>query len=113
MKQFLPAAMLLLIAVPGCSMFTAWKTIPPPGGCDQCHTVEIAANWAVGYRAATLSSDTGQLAFQSPQHNTPIRQDQPGSALELRKNDDPRCFSCHNAPTSAHKERTGKFHHGR
>lgn len=113
MKPLLPAVLLLVLALSGCSMFTAWKSIPPPGGCDQCHSVELNANWAVSYRAAMLSDERGQLAFQSPQQNTPIRQNQPASALELRKNDDPRCFSCHNAPTPAHKERSGRYHHGR
>jgi len=33
--------LLILVAVAGgCAMFTSWKSIPPPGGCDQCHTVE-------------------------------------------------------------------------
>ena len=40
-------------AVAGCAMFTAWKTIPPPGGCDQCHTVPISNNWQVTYQAPT------------------------------------------------------------
>lgn len=112
MKQFLPALLVLLFAVSGCTMFTAWKTIPPPGGCDQCHTVALSGNWQVGYKAANVSDERGQLAFQSPQYNTPIRKNQPSSALDLRKVDDARCFECHNAPTPAHKERSGKYHHG-
>lgn len=111
MKQFLPALILLAIALPGCSMFTAWKSIPPPGGCDQCHTVEVSANWSVGYQAATISDERGQLAFQTPQYNTPIRKNQPASALELRKNEDSRCFECHSAPNVKHEGRTGRYHH--
>lgn len=112
MKQFLPAIFLLILALPGCSMFTAWKSIPPPGGCDQCHSTELSGNWKVAYQAATVSDERGQLAFQTPQYNTPIRKNQPTSALDLRKIEDSRCFDCHNAPTTAHKERKGKYHHG-
>jgi hypothetical protein len=112
MQQFLPAFLLLVLALPGCSMFTAWKSIPPPGGCDQCHSVELSGNWTVTYQAATVADERGQLAFQTPQHNAPIRGDQPSSALELRKADDSRCFACHKAPTPSHKERTGRYHHG-
>lgn len=112
MKQFLPAILLLILALPGCSMFTAWKSIPPPGGCDQCHSKELTTNWKVAYQAAAVADERAQLAFQSPQQNTPIRKSQPSSALDLRKSEDSRCFDCHNAPTPAHKERKGKFHHG-
>lgn len=112
MKQFFPSLILLAAALSGCSMFTAWKSIPPPGGCDQCHSVALSANWQIAYRAATVSDERGQLAFQTPQQNTPIRQNQPDSALDLRKVTDSRCFDCHNAPTPAHKNRTGKYHHG-
>lgn len=112
MKQFLPAIFLLILALPGCSMFTAWKSIPPPGGCDQCHSTELSANWRITYQAATVADERGQLAFQTPQQNTPIRKNQPSSALDLRKSEDSRCFDCHSAPTPAHKERKGKYHHG-
>lgn len=112
MKQFLPATILLILALPGCSMFTAWKSIPPPGGCDQCHSLQLSANWRVTYQAANVADERGQLAFQTPQNNTPIRKNQPSSSLDLRKNEDARCFDCHNAPTPAHKERAGKYHHG-
>jgi len=112
MKQFLPAVILFILALSGCSMFTAWKSIPPPGGCDQCHTTELSANWSMAYKAATVSDERGQLAFQTSQYNTPIRKNQPASALDLRKTEESRCFECHNAPTPAHKERAGKFHHG-
>jgi len=111
MKSLIPAVLLLLTALTGCSMFTAWKSIPPPGGCDQCHTTEIAANWKVSYRAATVSDERGQLSFQTPQYNTPIRQDQPGSPLDAKKVEQQQCFVCHNAPTPAHKGRVGRFHH--
>lgn len=111
MKQFIFPILLLLLALPGCSMFTAWKSIPPPGGCDQCHSAELTANWSVAYRAANVADERGQLAFQTPQYNAPIRPTQPSSALDLRKTEEQRCFDCHYAPTPAHKERKGRFHH--
>lgn len=91
-------------------MLTAWRSIPPPGGCDQCHSAEIVANWRVTYQAATVADERGQLAFQTPGYNTPIRK-QPGSPLDTRKLVEQPCFDCHNAPTPAHRGRTGRFHH--
>lgn len=112
MKSLIPVVLFgLLSTLTGCAMLTAWKSIPPPGGCDQCHTVEIAANWRVTYQAATLSDERGQLSFQTPQYNTPIRQDQPASPLDAKKVEEQQCFVCHNAPTPAHKGRVGRFHH--
>lgn len=111
MKQFVPAILLLALALPGCGMFTAWKSIPPPGGCDQCHTTELSTNWSLAYRAPNIADERGQLAFQTPQYNTPIRGTQPSSALDLRKTEEQRCFDCHKTPTPAHKERKGRFHH--
>lgn len=110
MKLFIPVV-LLLIGLTGCSMFTAWKSIPPPGGCDQCHTMEIATNWAVSYQAATVADERGRLAFQTPQYNMPAQQAQPGSVLDAKKVEQQQCFVCHTAPTPAHKGRTGRFHH--
>lgn len=111
MRYAMPAALLIVASLTGCSMFSAWKSIPPPGGCDQCHTVEIAANWKVRYQAATVADERGQLAFQTPQYNTPIRQQQPASELQDKKVEEQQCFVCHNAPTPAHKGRVGRFHH--
>jgi hypothetical protein len=112
MKTLIPVVLVVvLLTLTGCAMLTAWKSIPPPGGCDQCHTIEIATNWKVSYQAATLSDERGQLPFQTPQYNTPIRQDQPASSMDIKKVEEQQCFVCHNAPTPAHKGRTGRFHH--
>lgn len=112
MYQFLPAVLLLALALPGCSMLTSWKSIPPPGGCDQCHSVELSANWSVTYQAVTIADERGHLAFQTPQYNTPGRKEQPSSELQLRKTAESRCFACHKSPTPAHRERVGRYHHG-
>lgn len=112
MKSLIPVmSFVALLTLTSCAMLTSWKSIPPPGGCDQCHTVEISANWKVNYQPVTLSNERGQLSFQSPQYNTPIRQDQPTSPLDAKKVEEQPCFACHNAPTPAHKGRMGTFHH--
>lgn len=96
--------------VTGCAMFTAWKSIPPPGGCDQCHTVSISTNWQVSYQAATIADERGRLGFQTPEYN--MRPSGPQtSPFEAKKVVEQACFECHKAPTPAHRERKGRFHH--
>lgn len=94
----------------GCAMFTAWKSIPPPGGCDQCHTVAISANWQVTYKPVNLADERGRLPFQTPEFNQPDLGGQQ-SRLEEKKLDEMACFDCHNAPTQTHRGRKGRFHH--
>lgn len=114
MKLLLPVMSLLLFlpSLTGCSMFTAWKSIPPPGGCDQCHTVAISSNWKVNYQPANLTDERGQLAFQTTKYNTPLGQQQQSSPLDAKKVEQQQCFVCHTAPTPAHKGRFGSYHHG-
>ncbi|BCS56088.1 cytochrome C [Geobacter sp. SVR] len=106
-------AMLMVIAVAvleGCTMFSAWKSIPPPGGCDQCHTVAISSNWQVTYKAATVADERTRQAFQTPEYNMPVmgRQESP---VETKKVEELRCFECHKSPSPPHLERKGRFHH--
>ena len=107
-------ALLLLcgsvVTISGCAMFNAWKSIPPPGGCDQCHTVSISTNWQATYKPATVADERGRLAFQTPEYNQPNLGGQV-SPLESRKVEELACFECHNSPDQAHKERKGRFHH--
>lgn len=110
MRYTLLALTLLVSVVSGCAMFTAWKSIPPPGGCDQCHTVSISTNWKATYQVANIPDERGRLAFQTPEYNQPV----PGhqvSPLEAKKVEEKACFDCHKAPTPAHKQRKGRFHH--
>lgn len=102
-----PAAFIFLT---GCAMFAAWKTIPPPGGCDQCHTVPIGHNWKVVYEAPSLTDERDKLAFQTDRASMP-QPSQPASSLDLRKVEEQPCFECHRAPNSQHRERKGRFHH--
>jgi hypothetical protein len=107
-------ALLLLsgcvVTISGCAMFTSWKSIPPPGGCDQCHTTAISTNWQVTYHPATISDERGRLSFQTPEYNQPYLGGQQ-SPLEEKKVEETACFDCHKSPTQAHKQRKGRFHH--
>ncbi|ACM22155.1 lipoprotein cytochrome c, 2 heme-binding sites [Geotalea daltonii FRC-32] len=94
----------------GCTMFGAWRTIPPPGGCDQCHTVSITNNWKVAYHAPTLTDERDRDYFQTEAYNMPDTS-KPTSVLELSKVEELRCFECHKSPNAAHKGRKGRFHH--
>lgn len=113
MKRTLLLPVLLLAAgASSCAMFTAWKSIPPPGGCDQCHSVPIANNWQVTYKAPTLTDERGRPYFQTEQYTmTQTAGTRPQSDLDRRKVEEQRCFECHRAPSAAHKERLGRFHH--
>lgn len=96
--------------VAGCAMFTSWKSIPPPGGCDQCHSIPITTNWHVTYKAPNLNDEKNRPYFQTEAYTMP-RKEQPVSVLEERKVEELPCFECHKTPTPAHKERKGRFHH--
>jgi hypothetical protein len=101
---------LLTLSLPACAMFTAWKSIPPPGGCDQCHTTPISTDWQVAYKAPILTDERNREYFQTPEYNMP-KQNQPSSVLDLRKVEELKCFECHKSPTPAHGGRSGRFHH--
>jgi hypothetical protein len=91
-------------------MFKAWKSIPPPGGCDECHTVPISTNWKVTYKPPILTDERNREYFQTGEYTMP-KADQPDSSLELRKAQDLKCFDCHKSPDAAHLGRTGHYHH--
>jgi hypothetical protein len=95
----------------GCAMFIAWKSIPPPGGCEQCHSGAITADWRVAYQAPILSDERNREAFQTAEYSMPTKPGQPASSLELTKVQDLKCFECHRSPGPEHKARAGRFHH--
>jgi hypothetical protein len=103
----LTGAVLLLSS---CSMFTAWRSIPAPGGCEECHKVPISANWQVSFKPVTLTDERGRESFQSAE-SLQRNVDKPATALEKQKVEGIACFECHNAPDSRHKTVKGKFHH--
>ena len=111
MKTLLAALMtILLFSLTGCTMFSSWKSIPPPGGCDQCHSLPIGHKWKALYNPVTLSRHDNTEVFQTPDYNMP-QTDKPLSKMEIQKLEEAQCFDCHRSPSPAHKERKGKFHH--
>lgn len=106
----LSSVAVIFLSLCGCAMFSAWQSIPPPGGCDQCHTLPIGTNWQVAYKAPILSDERNRDYFKTTEYNMP-KTDQPSSSLEVRKIEELKCFECHKAPNAAHKSRTGRFHH--
>lgn len=98
----------LLLVLSGCAMFSAWKAIPPPGGCDQCHTLPISADWVVVYKEVSLMDETGKYPWQRPEAMLPPPDESP---LEQQKVTEERCFRCHKGPNAAHIDRVGRYHH--
>ncbi len=109
-SRFLLFLAVVVCLSPGCAMFKAWQSIPPPGGCDQCHTVAISNEWRFTYQAPTLTDERDHLSFQTEQYTMPTGT-KPASSLELRKDEDQACFDCHKSPDLKHKERKGRYHH--
>lgn len=105
-KILIPFA-LILAGICGCAMLGSWKAIPPPGGCDQCHTKQISANWEAAIVPARITSETGTEPWQSPESVVP---EEP-SPLEEKKLTEQRCFRCHNAPDLKHRKYRGRYHH--
>lgn len=110
MKHVLLLIGIAVTGLGGCAMFTSWKSIPPPGGCDQCHSVSISSNWRVAYQPVTVADERARQAFQTPEYNRRTSGQQ-NSPLEHKKIEELRCFECHKSPTPAHKGRMGRFHH--
>lgn len=106
MKKF-GFALIAAIILCGCAMFTSWKAIPPPGGCDECHTLPISANWTVAYNPATLSDESGRYSWQTEASVRPEEE----SPLQQQKVSSEPCFRCHRGPSKAHTERMGRYHH--
>jgi len=92
----------------GCAMFKSWKSIPPPGGCEQCHHVPISYDWVLVYEPVTLNDETGQYAWQRPESMQPLA---PPEQLEQQKISEQRCFRCHKGPNEAHSGFSGRYHH--
>ncbi len=110
MKLMIPLFALMLYTLSACAMFTAWRSIPAPGGCEECHKVPISANWQVSYKPATLTDETGRVSFQTPE-SLITKSERPITGHEKQKVEQSSCFECHNSPDASHKEMKGKFHH--
>jgi len=101
-----------LFTLYGCAMLTAWRASPPPGGCDQCHTVAIATDWQVAYQPVKLTTSAAGNTSQTSEYSMP-QTAKPGILPGYPQGGGAPCFECHKEPTPAHKGRKGKFHHTR
>lgn len=106
-KRHLLLLLLVAIIASGCNMFRSWKSIPPPGGCSECHTTEISADWQVAYQPVMLSDETDRFSWQTPESMERPEE----SPLDQKKITEQRCFRCHKGPNKAHTEYKGRYHH--
>ena len=110
MKLLVPLIAIMLYSLTACTMFSAWRSIPAPGGCEECHKVPISANWQVSFKPVTLTDERGREAFQLPE-SLDLKSERPATAQEKQKVEQLPCFDCHNSPDVIHKGRKGNFHH--
>lgn len=111
MRVFIRIPLLCIVSsLLGCAMLTSWKAIPPPGGCDQCHSTQISNDWAVTYQVVRLADERGEHPFQTEAASL-TNQSIPQSSLAVRKGEEQPCFECHKLPSASHKGRKGRFHH--
>lgn len=108
MKMILITVILTAVTLSGCAMFSSWTAIPPPGGCDRCHTVAISANWRATITPVQLTGEVGKPAWQREGSMTTGT---PDSQVEQQLLSDERCFRCHNEPDDKHREQRGNYHH--
>lgn len=106
----LVSGLLLLFLGTACTMVQAWRSIPAPGGCEECHKLPISSNWQVSYRPPVLSDERNRVYFQTEEYSQKPG-DKPRSPVDTQKVEEMTCFECHTAPNSAHKALKGKFHH--
>lgn len=110
MKLFVPVIAITLYSLTACTMFTAWRSIPAPGGCEECHKVPISANWQVSYKPVILTDERAKEAFHLPE-SLVTKSERPVTGHEKQKVEQSSCFECHNSPDALHKSRKGSFHH--
>lgn len=108
MKAILFTVVLTVIALSGCAMFSSWTAIPPPGGCDRCHSVAISTNWRATLTPVQLSREDGTPPWQQEGSVLPATGPSP---TEQQLLSDERCFRCHREPDATHKDRRGSYHH--
>jgi hypothetical protein len=107
MKFILLTVILAVIALSGCAMFTSWTAIPPPGGCDRCHTVAISTNWRATITPVQLTREDGTPPWQQEESVLPPAT----SPVEKQLLSDEQCFRCHREPDASHRQRSGSYHH--
>lgn len=107
MKFMLVTVVSAVITLCGCAMFSSWTSIPPPGGCDRCHTVAISANWRATITPVQLTGEDGKPPWQQKESVLST----PTSPVEQQLLSDEQCFRCHREPDGSHREQRGRYHH--
>lgn len=107
MKVIIFTVIVTVIALSGCVMFSSWTAIPPPGGCDRCHSVPINANWRATLTPVKLAREDGTPPWQQEESVLTTT----SSPVEQQLISDERCFRCHRDPDNTHGERRGSYHH--
>ena len=100
------ATFLIALLLAGCAMFSAWKEIPAPEGCSECHQVSINGDWQVLYKPVDLNDETGRVGWQQPASLEP--EVVPQQQREVLSQE---CFRCHRSPDNKHKEYKGNYRH--
>lgn len=98
--------LLISLLLAGCAMFSAWKEIPAPEGCSECHQVSINGDWQVLYKPVDLNDETGRVGWQQPSSLEP--EDVPQQQREVLSQE---CFRCHRSPDNKHKAYKGNYRH--
>ena len=101
------ATFLTALLLAGCAMFSAWKEIPAPEGCSECHQVSINGDWQVLYKPADLNDETGKFGWQQPSALDP----ETPAPQEQREVLQQECFRCHRTPDKDHKTYRGNYRH--
>ncbi len=100
------ATLLFALLLAGCAMFSAWKEIPAPEGCSECHQVSINGDWQVLYKPVDLNDETGRVGWQQPSSLEPE-----AAPEEQREVLHQECFRCHRSPDKDHKKYKGNYRH--
>jgi len=108
MKVILFTVVLTVTTLSGCAMFSSWTSIPPPGGCDRCHSVAISTNWRATITPVQLTREDGTPPWQQEES---VRTGVATTPVDQQLLADERCFRCHREPNETHRERRGSYHH--
>jgi hypothetical protein len=107
MIRFVLVIVVVASVLLGCAMLTAWQSIPPPGGCDQCHKFKISANWVASFESVKSVDETGQITGQKS--GTVLDKTILGD-MEPQEVPEQYCFRCHKSPDGVHLDYKGSYH---
>ncbi len=115
-----------LVGIAGCVAGHLTRDIPPPGGCDRCHTSRISSNWELAFTPVQIGREGGvvearDIVLQEVQR-LPVHEKVPVRRLEVYAAQTPpetvgdaetgiQCFACHKSPGPPHEKTRGQFPH--